>query len=1063
MAFPSWPDLNSDQLELALLEQWKAEQLFRQTLATGQAGEPFVFYEGPPTANGRPGIHHVFSRTIKDLICRFQAMQGKSVTRIAGWDTHGLPVEIEVEKELQLNGKKDIERFGVEQFNARARQSVFKYQSEWENLSDRIGYWLDYEHPYVTCSNPYIESVWWLLAQLYARDLLYRGHRVLPYCPRCGTVLSSHEVALGYEDVTTNSVYVTFPLENDPSRQLLVWTTTPWTLLSNVAVAVHPDLEYGEYPVGDRRLILATARASLPSGGSRGAPSFAELGALRTFPGRDLVGLRYRRPLEVVPLPDDKASRKVIAGEFVTAEDGSGLVHLAPAFGADDYQAGVEHDLALVRPVSAEGTFVGTSWPEIEGRLVTARETNDLIIQRLKQEGRWHLTEPYQHSYPHCWRCSSPLIYYARDSWFVRTSAVKDRMMALNQGVDWHPPEVGAGRFGEWLENNVDWALSRDRYWGTPLPIWMCERDPMHLEVVGSYERLAQRWGKPLPNEFDPHKPFIDAYVWSCHCGGTMRRTPEVIDAWFDSGAMPYAQWHYPFEHEAEFATHFPADFICEGLDQTRGWFYSLLAIATTVFDSPAYRHVIVNGLVLDVEGEKMSKTRGNVVSPWDMIEEFGADTIRLYLLGSSQVSLNKRFDRRTIPETAGKFFNALKNSYKFFADYAGDWRPDATGGSDRRQLADRWLLSRLDTTIEQVTNAWAAYDVTSGVRAIMDFVVDDVSKWYVRLNRGRFWAPDSVADPAALATLYQVLVQVSRLLAPAAPFASDWIHRSLAGTSAHLARFPVPSGAKDEGLETAMDAVRRLASLAHNVRQEQRLQVRQPLARMMVAVPAAARGPIFDQLLELLGREVNVKRIEVVASDTDLVRLRPKPNFRSLGKRYGKRTPAVAAAAAALAPEQLRGLEQGRAAVLEVDGEETIFLPEDVVVEREVASDWLVGSDGPFVVALDPRLTPDLRREGLAREVVNRVQRLRKEAGYVYTDRIALWLSGDEPVIDAVRGYADFIRGETLARRLELGGRASAPDLEQQVDIDGHGVVVGVQRHVDGRDGAGPQARDRE
>jgi isoleucyl-tRNA synthetase len=1063
MSFLSWPDLSSDQLELNLLEQWKAERLFQQTLAVGRSGEPFVFYEGPPTANGRPGIHHVFSRTIKDLVCRFQAMQGKSVTRIAGWDTHGLPVEIEVEKDLQLSGKKDIERFGVEEFNARARQSVFKYQSEWENLSDRIGYWLDYEHPYITCSNPYIESVWWLLAQLYQRDLLYRGHRVLPYCPRCGTVLSSHELALGYEDVTTSSVYVTFPLESDPSRQLLVWTTTPWTLLSNVAVAVHPDMEYGEYPVGDRRLILATARASLPSSGTRGAPSFAELGALRTFPGRELIGLKYRRPLEVVPLPEDKASRKIIAGEFVTAEDGSGMVHMAPAFGADDYQAGVEHDLALVRPVSAEGTFVGTSWPEIEGRLVTARETNDLIIQRLKQEGRWHLTEPYKHSYPHCWRCSSPLIYYARDSWFVRTSAVKDRMIALNQAVDWHPPEVGAGRFGEWLENNVDWALSRDRYWGTPLPVWVCERDPMHVELVGSYDRLAEKWGKPLAAGFDPHKPFIDAYVWPCRCGGIMRRTPEVIDAWFDSGAMPYAQWHYPFEHEAEFTSHFPADFICEGLDQTRGWFYSLLAIATGVFNSPSYRHVIVNGLVLDAEGEKMSKTRGNVVNPWDMIGEFGADTIRLYLLGSSQVSLNKRFDRRTIPETAGKFFNALKNSYKFFADYAGDWKPGRAEATERLQLADRWLLSRLDTTIEQVTGAWAAYDVTTGVRAIMDFVVDDVSKWYVRLNRGRFWAPDSVADPAALATLYQVLVQVSRLLAPAAPFASDWIHRALVGTSVHLARFPVASGRRDEGLERAMDAVRRLASLAHNVRQEQRLQVRQPLARMMVAVPAAARGPAFDELLELLGREVNVKQIQVVASDTELVRLRPKPNFRSLGKRYGKRTPAVAAAAAALAPEQLRGLEQGQAAVLQVDGEETTFLPEDVVVEREVASDWLVGSDGPLVVALDPRLTPDLRREGMAREVVNRVQRLRKEAGYVYTDRIELWLSGDEPVIDAVRGHADFIRGETLARRLELGGRASSPDMEQRVDIDGHGVVVGVQRHVDGRDGAGPQSRDRE
>ncbi len=593
--FPSWPDGTLDQLEQRQLALWKEEGLFRRTLEAGRGGEPFVFYEGPPTANGRPGIHHVFARTIKDLVCRFRAMQGREVTRIAGWDTHGLPVEIEVEKELNLGGKKDIERFGVAEFNRRAQTSVFRYQAEWESLSDRIGYWLDYAHPYVTCSNDYVESVWWLLHRLHERDLLTRGHRVLPYCPRCGTVLSSHELAQGYEEVTTSSVYLTFPLEDGSGRELLVWTTTPWTLLSNVAVAVHPELEYGEYRVGDRTLILATSRASLPSGAARSAPVFAELGAGRTFPGRELLGLRYRRPLDVVPLPTDRASRLVIAGDFVSADDGSGLVHIAPAFGADDYQAGLEQGLALARPVAADGTFFGTTWPEIDGRLVTDKATNDLIIQRLKHEGRWHLTVPFRHSYPHCWRCSSPLIYYARDSWFVRTSRVKARMLEINRGVDWHPPEVGAGRFGEWLENNVDWALSRDRYWGTPLPVWVCDGDSAHVEVVGSYEHLARRWGRALPADFDPHKPFIDEYTWACTdpgCQGLMRRTPEVIDTWFDSGAMPYAQWHYPFEHQAEFAAHFPADFICEGVDQTRGWFYSLLAIATAAFDGPAYRHV---------------------------------------------------------------------------------------------------------------------------------------------------------------------------------------------------------------------------------------------------------------------------------------------------------------------------------------------------------------------------------------------------------------------------------------------------------------------------------------
>jgi isoleucyl-tRNA synthetase len=1063
MAFPGWPDLGADGLERQVLEQWKAEGLFRQTLEAGRGGRPFVFYEGPPTANGRPGIHHVFARTIKDLVCRYHAMLGQEVTRIAGWDTHGLPVEIEVEKELKLSGKKDIETFGVAEFNARARKSVFKYQSDWEALSDRIGYWLDYEHPYVTCSSDYIETVWWLLRRLHDRDLLYRGHRVLPYCPRCGTVLSSHELAQGYEEVTTNSVYVTFPLAGDPSRELLIWTTTPWTLLSNVAVAANPDLEYGEYRVGDRRLILATARAAaLPSSSAKGAPTFAELGAERTFPGRDLAGLRYRRPLEVVPLPEDRASRLVVLGDFVTAEDGSGLVHMAPAFGADDFQAGVEHGLALVRPVAADGTFVGTSWPDIEGRLVTARETNDLIIQRLKQEGRWHLTQPHTHTYPHCWRCSSPLIYYARDSWFVRTSAVKHRMLELNAAVDWHPPEVGAGRFGEWLENNVDWALSRDRYWGTPLPVWVCDRDPAHVDVVGSYTELAERWGKPLPPDFDPHKPHIDGYVWPCACGGLKHRAPEVIDTWFDSGSMPYAQWHYPFEHEREFRAHFPADFICEGVDQTRGWFYSLLAIATTAFDETAYRHVIVNELVLDADGQKMSKSRGNVVNPWEMIEEFGADTVRLYLLASSQVWLPKRFDRNTIKDVAGKFFNALKNSYVFFAGYAGDWRPGHAPPPAERPLVDRWLLSRLDAAVEAVNAAWAGYDPTAGARALMEFVVDDVSQWYVRANRARFWAVDSVADPAALATLYEALVTVSRLLAPAAPFISDWLHRALTGTSVHLTRFPEVAGRRAPELEAAMDAVRRLASLAHGARQERKLPVRQPLARMQVAVPAAVRGQAFDELLELLRVEVNVKTIEAVSSDAELVRLRARPNFRSLGKRYGKRTPQVAAAAAGLGPEQLRALEQGSPVSLDLDGEGVSFLPEDVVVEREVASDWVVASDGPYVVALDPRLDETLRREGTAREVVNRIQRLRKEAGYVYTDRIRVWMDGGAPVLDAARVHADFIRGETLARRLELGARAPAPDLEQQVDIDGHGVVVGVERDRDGRAGDGPQTTDR-
>jgi isoleucyl-tRNA synthetase len=1044
-------------MEQELLRCWKSERLFEQTLASTRNGPPFVFFEGPPTANGKPGIHHVFARTIKDLICRFQAMQGKSVTRIAGWDTHGLPVEIEVEKQLQLNGKKAIEAFGVEKFNRLCRESVFTYKADWEALSNRIGYWLDYEHAYITYTKEYIESVWWLLRRLFDRNLLYRGHRVLPYCPRCGTVLSSHELALGYEKVLDRSLYVAFPLTDGSGRELVVWTTTPWTLPSNVAVAVHADLQYGVYrsPARPTRaFVMAVAREA-----KLREILGEDLVREAVLPGSALAGLRYARPLDVVPLPPAKEHSVVITGSFVTAEEGSGIVHLAPAFGADDYAAGLTHNLALLRPVAADGTFQGTTWPDIEGRLVTADETNEIIVRRLKADGRWLKTEQYQHDYPFCWRCSSKLIYYARDSWFVRTSAVRDRMLEMNRAVNWQPPEVGAGRFGQWLENNVDWALSRDRYWGTPLPVWVCHDHASHVQVIGSYAELAERWGKPLAANFDPHKPYIDGYSWSCSCGGTMRRVPEVIDAWFDSGSMPYAQWHYPFEHEAEFKAHFPADYICEGVDQTRGWFYSLLAIAASAFDSPAYRNVIVNELVLDAEGQKMSKTRGNVVNPWDMFAEFGADTVRLYLLVSSQVWLPKRFDRRQIPQVTGDFFRALRATYDFFRLYAGpmDQAPPRAG----RPEADRWILARLEATVQAVTRAWSGYEPTAGVRAIMDFVVDDLSNWYVRISRSRFWAPDREADAAATATLWECLVVVSRLLAPAAPFASDWLHRSLAGTSVHLGNWPHPrvgadvlgrgkpvSAAEDAQLTMAMDAIRRLASLARAAREAKRLKVRQPLGRMQVAVPAGVRGPLFERLLSILQVEVNVKSITVAESDTALVRLRGKANFRSLGKRFGKDTPLVAERVGRLSPGELRTLENGGSVTVRENGMEIAYFAEDVVVEREVSTSWLVESDGPYVAALDPVINAELAAEGLVRELVSQVQRLRKEAGYAVADRIEVAIDGPAIILDAARAHQDFIRTETLARRLELGREIGSTDLRQAVELDGKTATLSVRRH---------------
>jgi isoleucyl-tRNA synthetase len=1044
---------SADALEQDLLAVWEREGLFRQTLEATREGAPFVFYEGPPTANGRPGVHHVFARTIKDMVCRYQAMLGRQVTRIAGWDTHGLPVEIEVEKALGISGKPDIERLGVEAFNRRCRESVFRYQAEWEQLSSRIGYWLDYDRAYVTYTNDYIESVWWLLQRLHQKDLLFEGHKVLPYCPRCGTALSSHELAQGYDTHRSPSIHVLFrlrePAADGRPRHLLVWTTTPWTLPSNVAVAVHPDLEYVELDADGRRVIVERGIAETRAipGATHGKPlgAFPELARFR---GRDLLGLRYHQLLDAVPVDPERAFR-VVAGEFVSGEEGTGLVHLAPAFGADDYETVQREGLAFFNVVDQAGRFSGTRWDAINGK--TVFEANPVIADRLVSEsgvfGRYE-PEGYEHTYPFCWRCDSPLIYYARRSWFVRTTAFRDRMLEINRSVNWYPPEVGTGRFGEWLENNIDWALSRDRYWGTPLPVWRCETEREHLVVVGSYAELAKCLGAPLPQGFDPHKPFVDTLTFPCpRCGGRMARVPEVIDAWFDSGAMPFAQWHWPFEHEAEFRRHFPADFICEGLDQTRGWFYSLLAIAAGVLDAPAYRNVIVNGLLLDAEGRKMSKHVGNVADPWKAVEAHGADTVRLYLLASSQVGLPKRFDTGAMAETAGGSLHRLRNTYGFFALYAEDWTPAGRPAAHQRPLVDRWLLERLDQVVAEVRRAWDAYDVTTGVRAVLAFCDDDLSNWYVRVNRTRFWAPDGAADPAALATLHEALVTATRLLAPAAPFVTDAIHRRLTGRSVHLERIPEPRSGGDEGLAAAMDAVRRLATLARAARDAAGLRVRQPLARMRVAVPTAVRGPAFEALLPLLGAEVNVKTI-AVAADHDLVRLRGKPNFRTLGKVYGKDTPTAARVAGALDDAALRALEAGQEAQVQDGGRTWRFRPEDVTVERDVASDWLIQSAGPLVVALDPAVTDELRREGIAREVVNRVQRLRKEAGYEYTARITLSVSGDGEVLAASDAWRGFIAGETLARELELGAGLEAPDAQETADIDGRRVVIAVKRH---------------
>jgi isoleucyl-tRNA synthetase len=1048
------PDAHVDHLERELLHTWKTEDLFHETQRRTSSGMPFVFYEGPPTANGKPGIHHVFARTIKDLVCRYQAMQGRRVTRIAGWDTHGLPVEIEVEKRLGISGKTDIgdhagATISVAEFNRLCRESVWQYKADWESLSDRIGYWLDYDRPYVTYTNDYIESVWWLLSRLHEKGLLVRGHKVLPYCPRCGTALSSHELALGYDTAKDPSVYVLFPIDEqrgtgNGERYLVVWTTTPWTLIANFAVAAHPDLAYVEIAWKGKRLVLAEARLPhiIPAGDTEPLSAHP---VLRRWKGTELVGTRYHRALEVAPLPEGR-KWEVVSGDFVTAEDGTGLVHLAP-FGADDFAVAKAGSFAYAVPVDTAGKFTGTTWPEIEG--VFVKDADAAIMQRMKREGTLLRRETIEHPYPFCWRCDTPLLYYPRESWFIRTTAYKERLVALNRAVGWHPPEIGSRRFGEWLENNVDWALSRDRFWGTPLPVWVCDRDAAHTEVIGSYAKLAQRWGKPLPQDFDPHKPHVDGYAWPCaRCGGTMRRVPEVIDTWFDSGAMPVAQWHYPFAHEREFHDHFPADFIAEGVDQTRGWFYSLLAIAVGVFDQVAYRNVIVNELILDATGQKMSKSRGNVVDPVVAVQKSGADAVRLYLLLSSQVWLPKRFDERAIPDVAGNVLDKLRHTYHMFHLYAGDWTPSPEDPAPAaRPLSDRWLLGRLDETVRAVRAAWDDYDVTTGTRAIVAFVVDDLSNWWVRLNRARFWVPGGAADPGALATLHEVLTVTARLLAPAAPFLADLLHRSLAGTSAHLAPFPEPGTAADATLSRAMDVVRRLASLARSARETVAIRVRQPLARMLAAVPADVDRATFEALAPLLMGEVNVKRVELVTSGTDLVSLEARPSFRALGKRFAKATPLAAEAIKALPSDQVARFESGERVTIAVQGEKHVLQPDDLVVHRHSRGDVVVETDGEVFAGIDPAITDDLRQEGLAREVVSRVQRLRRDAGYRVSDRIELWVGGDEPVRKAAERHAEYIAGETLALAVAVAGPVPAADLVQELDLDGFTARIAVRR----------------
>ncbi len=1074
-------------LEEELLAWWEKERVFEQSITRRDGAPAFTFYEGPPTANGRPGIHHVMARAIKDIFCRYKTMQGFRVERKAGWDTHGLPVEIEVEKELGLESREAVEDYGIERYNAACRESVLRYTGLWDRLTRRMGYWVDLGDPYVTFKTDYIETVWWLLKQIHDKGLLYRGHKIQWYSPGSGTVLSSHEVSLGYEEVQDPSVYIRFPVEGEKNTFFLAWTTTPWTLISNTALAVGEGISYvkvrllgeGERGRGQEGECLILAEDRLED------VVLEDYEIVERCLGKDLVGEAYRPVFDYfAEEPGAENAWRVVAADFVSTEDGTGLVHMAPAFGADDFAVGQSKDLPLFNPVDADGRFTAKA-PLVEGQWF--KDADKPITTDLKERGLLYRHETYLHNYPHDWRKGTPLMSYPVESWFIETTAIKDRLIALNKEINWQPEGIGTGRFGEWLEGNIDWALSRRRYWGTPLPIWVNDRDPGDHFIVGSIEELRERFGEQVPadeDQIDLHRPFVDTLTCAAPDGGTYRRTPDLIDVWFDSGAMPFAQWHYPFEHESDFARNFPADFIAEGVDQTRGWFYTLHAIAALVMDDVAYKNVVVNGLVLDEDGNKMSKSKGNAVEPFAVIEEYGADVVRWYMMANTPPWENIKFSERGLRDTRRKFFGTLENVYSFFATYANidGFQPGGAGVPlEERPELDRWIISRLHSTVADTRAAYDAYNPTKAARAVEGFV-EELSNWHIRRSRRRFWASkgggatgngaapaseDEVgarrASPASgkaldkdavYQTVYECLLTTAELMAPIAPFFGEWLYRALTKNasgetpaSVHLADLPeVEEEALDESLEHRMDLARTISSVTLALRNEAEINVRQPLPRILVVTGAGVEKEAVAQMESVILDEVNVKEIEYVSGHSDVVKRSAKPNFKRLGKRLGPLMKPVNQAVRQLSDADVERYLAEETITVNADGERVELGPGDLEITSEGIEGWLVGQECGVTVALDTEITGELRAEGLARESVKRIQNLRKDAGFDVTDRIAVEYRARGPLADALSAHARYIRNETLALQLE----STAQPTGEKVETFGMGeeeLTVGVRR----------------
>lgn len=1049
------------EIEEKVLQSWREEGVFQKSLEARQGAPEFIFYEGPPTANGNPGIHHVQARAYKDLFPRYKTMRGFRVRRKAGWDCHGLPVEIEVEKRLGFSGKQAIETYGIESFNRQCRESVMTYEGSWRRMTERIAFWVDLDDAYMTMSNDYVESVWWSLKRLWVKDLLYLGYKVVPFCARCGTPLSTAEVGLGYQDVEDPSIFVRFPLR-DPQAlglpdeaSLLVWTTTPWTLPGNTGAAVHPDLDYVAVRQGSAVLVLAECRLQAVLGGEEG------LEVVQRFKGSELLGAHYQAPYGWFDFAG-KDGHRVVPGDFVTTEDGSGIVHLAPAFGADDLEVGRRTDLPVVHSVRPDGTF-----REEAGFLAGLwfKKADPEVIRDLSERGLLFRVERHVHSYPHCWRCTNPLMYYATDSWFIRNTSLKERLIEKNQEIDWHPAHIRTGRYGDWLNNLVDWALSRSRFWGTPLPIWVCGGCD-HKEVIGSFRELAERSRTPLDVDspgFDPHRPFVDEVVFECpRCSAEMRRVSDVIDCWYDSGSMPFAQLHYPFENREVFESSFPADFICEGLDQTRGWFNSLHQIGVMLFDSIAYKTVICHGLVLDEDSNKMSKSRGNVVDPWDVLNAHGADALRWYLYTSAPPEHNRRFSVALVGEAA-RHLNTWWNTWQFFLLNINASEVDLScpvPSQDRSEL-DRWILARLNQATGEVTEALDEFDPTRSARALEAFV-DDLSNWYVRRSRRRFWE----GDPAAYCTLYECLVALARLQAPFTPLLAEATWRNLvlpvdpeAPRSVHLADWPVVRPELvDSRLLADAAAAQAAISVGRAARSASRQKVRQPLSEALVRARSPQEQEGIERFRTHLEEELNVKSLRFLGADEPFLDYEIKPNLPLLGPRYGKLLGGIRRALQAADPRQIALLSrQGETIPLTVDGESLTLTPEEVLVEVRSPEGYSAEEDSGLMVAVATTLTDALRKEGLARDLVRHIQELRKTADFEISDRIRTWVAQAwDELQEAFEAHRQVIAEETLSVDLSLG-EPPADAVTTEVELTRGGPVfrLGVRRGGGKRPGA--------